>query len=70
MIIKAKKYGNSRVLPIPKAIWDLFGMQVDKTEFLIKTENNQLVIRTRPNIPNILDKLDEKYHQTFENLAK
>jgi antitoxin component of MazEF toxin-antitoxin module len=53
MIIKAKKYGNSRVLPIPKAIWDLFkltegikfDMQVNEDGFVFKRviENDQVI---------------------------
>ena len=53
MIVKAKKYGNSHVFPIPKAIFDLFGvtdgkkfeLQADKNGFFFKpiVENDQLI---------------------------
>ena len=53
MIVTAKKYGNSRVLPIPKAIFDLFNIKngdkfdmqanIDGFTFKKVIDNNQLM---------------------------
>jgi len=70
MIVKAKKYGNSLVINIPSALCEFFHFKENRTEFSMENENGQFVIRARPDISKVLDKLDDKYSTTFENLAK
>mgnify|MGYP000271223540 CR=1 FL=1 len=39
MIVQAKKYGNSHVFPIPKAILELFNVQ-EETQFKLEADKN------------------------------
>ncbi len=46
MNVALKKSGNSFVIPVPKAILELFGYQ-EGSKFEIHTENDQMVIRAK-----------------------
>mgnify|MGYP000560185501 CR=1 FL=1 len=68
MIVQAKKYGNSRVINIPPALWEFFRFN-DQSNFSFENESGQLVIRALPSVEKSMDRIDAQYGELFQRLA-